>query len=61
MMIGEEMLKYRAKKSLSQEAAAKLAGITKQTWYSVENGLQKPSKVTETKIRLIMEEKEVKE
>lgn len=56
MSIGEEMLKFRAKENISQETAAKRAGITKQTWYTVENGIQTPSKLTETKIRIVMDE-----
>lgn len=54
-MLKEEMLVYRALHKLSQGKAAELAGITKQTWYSIENGYQNPSKVTEAKIRILIE------
>ena len=60
MNLCEEMLKYRAKNKISQEKAASMAGVAKQTWYSIENGLQKPSKITEMKIKLVIEQ-EVKE
>lgn len=53
-MLKEEMLIYRAVNKISQGKAAELAGVTKQTWYSIENGYQNPSKVTEAKIRLVI-------
>lgn len=50
-MLKDEMLEFRAKYSLSQEKAAKMAKITLQTWNQVERGIQNPSRVTEAKIR----------
>ena len=52
------MLDYRASKNLSQGAAAEQAGISYQTWCSIENGNQKPSRLTEAKIRNLCERKE---
>lgn len=52
------MLDYRAKKNLSQTAAAEQAGISYQTWCSIENGNQKPSRLTEAKIRNLCERSE---
>lgn len=52
----EDMLKYRAIKRMSQRSAADAAGISLQTWYSIEKGYQTPSKITETKIRLLIDE-----
>lgn len=52
------MLDYRAKEDLSQTAAAEKAGISYQTWNSVENGKQIPTKLTEFKIRNLCEKKE---
>ena len=52
------MLDYRAKEDLSQTAAAEKAGISYQTWNSVENGTQIPTKLTEFKIRNLCEKKE---
>jgi len=56
MNLRELMISYRAKHRLSQRELGQLAGVSLQTINSVENGLQKPSKVTEAKIRLIVEE-----
>lgn len=52
------MLDYRASNNLSQGAAAEKAGVSYQTWNSVENGKQKPTKFTEAKIRKLCERKE---
>ena len=52
------MLDYRASNNLSQGAAAEQAGISYQTWNSIENGKQKPTQLTETKIRNLCERKE---
>lgn len=52
----ELMIVYRAKHRLSQERLAHLCGLSLQTVNSVENGLQNPSKLTEQKIRLVVEE-----
>ena len=56
----QEMLDFRARRNLSQEKSAILAGITKQTWYNVEKGSQTPSRLTEQKIRNVIG-KEVKD
>ena len=55
MTLQEMMIDYRAKNRMSQKELAKRAGVTLQTINSVENGHQKPSKVTEAKIRLVIE------
>ena len=52
------MLDYRASNNLSQTAAAEKAGISYQTWCMVENGNQKPSRLTEAKIKNLCERKE---
>lgn len=56
MTLQEEMIRYRAKNRIKQAVAAQQAGVSQQTWCSVENDLQKPSKVTEAKIRLLIEQ-----
>ena len=56
MTLQEDMFEYRAKNRLSQEKLAHLCGLSLQTVNSVENGLQTPSKMTERKIRMIIEE-----
>lgn len=55
MSLQEQMLEYRAKNKISQQELADRVGVTLQTINSVENGHQKPSKVTEAKIRLVIE------
>lgn len=57
MSLQEEMIRYRAKENISQTELARRCGVTLQTINSVENGNQNPSKVTEAKIRMILEEK----
>lgn len=54
MTLSEEMIEFRGRYNLTQQKAADMANITKQTWYGIENGIQTPSKLTESKIRLIM-------
>ena len=56
MTLQEKMLEYRAKHRLSQEKLAHLCGLSLQTVNSVENGLQNPTKLTERKIRIVIEE-----
>lgn len=58
MSLQSEMLDFRARRNLSQEKSAILAGITKQTWYSVEKGQQTPSRLTERKIRNVIGKEE---
>ena len=55
MELGELMVRYRAKERISQSELARRCGVSLQTINSVENGIQTPSKVTETKIRLVVE------
>lgn len=56
--LGEKMVVFRARNRLSQADLAKMCGCSLQTINSVENGTQSPSKVTEAKIRLIVEKGE---
>lgn len=56
MSLAEEMTRYRAKNRLTQRDLAQAAGVTVQTICSVETGQQTPSRITEQKIRLAMEE-----
>lgn len=52
-----KMLAYRAKENISQGELAARCGLTLATVNSIENGRQSPSKLTETKIRLIVDRK----
>lgn len=56
MTLQDKMVEYRAKHDMSQKVFAKKCGVSLQTINSVENGLQKPSKVTEAKIMMVIKE-----
>lgn len=58
MTLQEEMIRFRAKNNLSQTKACKMANITLQTWNQVELGNQKPSRMTESKIRQVIGKEE---
>lgn len=59
---GNKILEYRAKERISQGEMARRCGVTVQTLCNVENGIQTPSKLTRTKIEMVMNEnKEVQE
>lgn len=52
--LSRSMLEYRAKNNISQGELAKRCNLTTQTICNVERGIQTPSKITETKIRLVV-------
>lgn len=54
----ERMIEYRARERINQTEFANRVGVSKQTIYSVENGLQDPSKVTTAKIELVIGKEE---
>ena len=54
MSIADRMIQYRARERLNQKELADKCGVSKQTIYSIENGLQEPSKVTLAKIELVI-------
>lgn len=58
--LSKKMLEYRAKENISQKELAKRVGVSLQTINSIENGIQEPTKLTEAKIYLVInnEEKE---
>lgn len=55
-MLSEDMVKYRAKERITQKELAERCGVSTQTINSIENETQSPSKVTEAKIRLVIDE-----
>lgn len=59
--LSKEMILYRAKERISQAELARRCGVSLQTINSIENELQSPSKVTEAKIRLVIEDEEKEE
>ena len=55
MALKDQMIRFRAKHNLSQDALASKAGVSKQTIYMIETGQQNPSRRTEQKILSPME------
>ena len=58
MTLQDRMIQYRAKMRISQKELAERCGVSYQTINRVENGAQDPSKVTQAKIELVLNEKE---
>ncbi len=58
MNLQELMILYRGKERITQKELAERCGVSLQTINYVENGLQHPSKLTEQKIRLVVEGKD---
>lgn len=50
----ERMIRYRARERINQQELANRCGLSKQTINSIENETQKPSKVTQAKIELVI-------
>lgn len=58
MTLGEQMIFYRAKNRINQTELAKRCGVTTQTIYNIENERQNPTKLTQAKIRLVIDKEE---
>lgn len=56
--LAERILEYRALHDISAKEFAKLCKLSLQTVYSIENGLQTPSKITLLKIENVLNKKE---
>jgi DNA-binding XRE family transcriptional regulator len=54
MTLQDQMIAYRAKNGLTQADLAKKCGLSTMTINQIENGYQKPSKVTLAKIRFVV-------
>lgn len=54
MTLAERMMWYRAKNGLSQQGLADLCGLSKMTICQIETGVQKPSKITQMKILIVL-------
>ena len=54
--LAERILEYRAKHDMSAKEFAEKCKLSLQTVYSIENGLQKPSKITRVKIENVLKE-----
>lgn len=61
MTLQEKMVTYRAKHNISQAELANRCKLSLQTVHSIESGLQSPSRVTEAKIRLIVDDDDKEE
>lgn len=57
-MLAEDMIKYRAKNRISQRDLAAKCGLSVQTICAIETNQQTPARVTEAKIRLVIDKKE---
>lgn len=55
-LLANDIIWYRAKHGLSQDEMAKTCNVSKQTIFNLEHQLQTPTKLTEMKIRLILEQ-----
>lgn len=58
MALADEMMRYRATHRIGQRKLAEMCGLTTQTINHVECGKQKPSKITELKIRMVLEKED---
>ena len=56
MKLSEEILRYRAIHNISQEEMANRCHVTKQTIFNIEHEIQDPTTLTQTKIRLVLNE-----
>lgn len=53
--LAQKILDFRARKNISMGEMAKRCNVSTQTIYSIENGLQQPTRVTERKILNVIE------
>ncbi len=58
LTLAERMLRYRAAHNINQRELAKLAGVSLQTINYLEREKQTPSRVTRTKIEMVLEKGE---
>jgi len=58
MTLGQKMTRYRAKHKMTQKDLAQAVGVTVQTICNIETEQQTPSRLTEQKILLVIEEEE---
>ena len=60
MTFAEKILAYRATNNISAKEFAKMSKLSLQTVYSIENGIQTPSKITRLKIEHVLHKGEKK-
>ena len=61
MTLQEKVLRYRAQHDLTQKEFGELIGVTKQTVWALENGLQDPGKMTMMRIEILFEKEKEQE
>lgn len=54
--LAERILEYRAKHNISAKEFAEKCKLSLQTIYSIENGVQTPSKITRLKIENVLKD-----
>ena len=55
MKLSDEILRYRAQNNISQAEMANRCNVTKQTIFNIEHEAQEPTRLTEAKIRLVLD------
>ena len=58
LSLKEQMIRYRAKHDLTMREMADRVGVSLQTIMMIEHGTQNPSRLTEEKIKIVLEGKE---
>lgn len=59
MRLSQEILLYRAQNNISQGEMANRCKVTKQTIFNIEHEIQDPTRLTEAKIRLVLDKGKV--
>lgn len=58
LSLKEQMIRYRAKHDLTMREMADRVGVSLQTIMMIEHGMQNPSRLTEEKIKIVLEGEE---
>lgn len=51
----DDIVKYRAKHNISMEEFASMCNLTLQTIYNIEREISNPTRLTESKIRIVID------
>lgn len=57
MTLKDQIIRYRAEHDLTMREMAERVGVSLQTIMMIEHGTQTPSRLTEEKIKLVLESK----
>lgn len=58
MTLKDQIIRYRAEHDLTMREMAERVGVSLQTIMMIEHGMQNPSRLTEEKIKLVLERKD---